>query len=105
MSLPLILYYEARCQYKYTDTKQHIRIRTTLSLSFSKNQCLHLTTNFEFSKAKEEQEEEEEEGTNEGCRWNAVICNSKLIDLILIFDRQVTVALRSSGIPNHQFNS
>lgn len=27
---------------------------------------------------------------------------SKLIDLILIFDRQATVALRSNGIPNRQ---
>lgn len=51
---------------------------------------------------KNEEQEEEEEGTNEGCRENTVIGNSKLIDLILIFDRQATVALRSSGIPNHQ---
>lgn len=55
-----------------------------------------------LAKQRKNEEQEEEEGTNEGCRENAVIGNSKLIDLILIFDRQATVALRSSGIPNHQ---
>lgn len=57
----------------------------------------------------EQRKNEEEEETNEGCRENAVIGNSKLIffnrkliDLILIFHRQATVALRSNGIPNRQ---
>lgn len=35
-------------------------------------------------------------------QYCTVIGNSKLIDLILIFNHKATVALRSSGIPNRQ---